>query len=240
MASSLRPCGGWMGMEKFMSEKWCEDFELGSLNGRKATFAKKPEWYSICWAAAEGWYYTNHENLIQCIGCNGQLRMPLSEIELRERHARCYPWCDVLNKRIKQYEQLRNFIPNRMLWHSAGHAIEYLLANPSNSAMKTRGARKDTFKGGKVANQWVTAGYYLPTKQEKPQCWYCGIRMPPTSVVDNVYVEHILASPGCEHMKRTVGYLKIKEIIEYFGSVSRSDKAEVRDMVEVDHKNEGK
>ena len=227
MASSSRPYGGWMGMTKFMSEKWCEDFELGSLEGRKATFAKKPEWYSICWAAAEGWYYTNHENLIQCIGCNGQLRMPLNETELRECHARCYPWCDVLNKRVKQHEQLRNFVPNRMLWHSAGHAIEYPLANPFNSAMRTRGARKDTFNGGKVANQWVTAGYYLPTGQEKPRCWYCGIKMPLTSMVDNIFVEHILASPGCEHMKRTVGYLKKKEIVEYFGDVPQSNDVKV-------------
>ena len=225
---------------RFMSEKWCENFELGLLEGRKATFAKKPEWDSTCWAAAEGWYYTNYENLIQCIGCDGQLRMPLSEIQLRERHAQYYPWCEVLNKRIKQHEQLKRFAPNRMLWHSAGHVIEYPLANPFNSARRTIGARKDTFNGGRVANQWVTAGYYLPTKKEKPQCWYCGIRMPPTSIVDNVYVEHILASPGCEHMRRAVGYLKIKEIIEYFGSVSQSDKAEVRDMVEVDHENEGK
>ena len=87
--------------------------------------------------------------------------------------------------------------------------------------MKTRGARKDTFNGGKVANQWVTAGYYLPIKQGKPRCWYCGIKMPPTSMVNNIFVEHILASPECEHMKRTVGYLKKKEIIEYFGSVPK-------------------
>jgi len=31
-----------MGMEKFMSEKWCENFKLESLEGRKATFVKKP------------------------------------------------------------------------------------------------------------------------------------------------------------------------------------------------------
>jgi len=223
-----------------MSEKWCEDFELGSLEGRKATFAKKPKWYSFCWAAAEGWYYTNHENLIQCIGCGGQLRMPLSETELREYHARCYPWCDVLNKRVKQYEQLRNFVPNRMSWHSAGHVIEYPLANPFKTAMRTRGARKDTFNGGKVANMWVTAGYYLPTEQEKPRCWYCGIRMPPKSMVDNIFVEHVLASPGCEHMKRTVGYLKKKEIVEYFGDVPRSNDAKVKDTVEMDFKNGGK
>ena len=229
-----------MGMTKFMSEKWCENFELGSLEGRKATFAKKPEWYSICWAAAEGWYYTNHENLIQCIGCNGQLRMPLSETELREYHAGYYPWCDVLNKRIKQYEQLRNFIPNRMLWYSAGHVIEYPLANPFNPTMRTRGARKDTFNGGKVANQWVTAGYYLSTEQKKPQCWYCGVKMPPTSMVNNVFVEHILASPGCEHMKRTVGYLKKKEIVEYFGNMSRSNEVEVKGTVEMEHRCEGK
>ena len=229
-----------MGMEKFMSEKWCENFELGSLEGRKATFAKKPEWDSICWAAAEGWYYTNYENLIQCIGCNGQLRMPLSEIALRERHARCYPWCDVLNKRIKQHKQLRDFIPNRMLWHSAGHTIEYPLANPINPAMKTIGARKDTFNGGKIANRWVVAGYYLPTKQKKPQCWYCGVKMPPASMVNNVFVEHILASPECEHMKRTVGYLKKKEIVEYFGDIPQSNDAKVKGTIGMDHKNRGK
>jgi len=227
-------------MKRFMSEKWCEDFDLRSLEGRKATFVKKPEWDSTWWAAAEGWYYTNYENLIQCIGCDGQLRMPLNETELRERHARCYPWCDVLNKRIKQHEQLRNFLPNRMLWHSAGHSIEYPLANPFNPAMRTRGARKDTLKGGKVANQWVTAGYYLPAGQEKLRCWYCGIKMPPTSMVDNLFVEHVLASPECEHMKRTVGYLKIKEIVEYFGGAQKSKHSKVKNTVEADHRNGGK
>ena len=64
--------------------------------------------------------------------------------------------------------------------------------------------------------------------------------MPPTSIVNNVFVEHILASPGCEHMKRTVGYLKKKEIVEYFGNMSRSNEVEVKGTVEMEHKYEGK
>jgi len=237
MVSLSRPYGGWKGMSQFMSERWLENFNLDSQEGRKATYAQKPEWESVSWASAEGWYYINYDNLIECIGCGGRLRMPLNAINLREYHASFYPWCETLNKRIKQHEQLRGFLPNRMLWHSAGHVIEYPLVNPCNPAMRTIGARKDTFTGGKTPNQWVIAGYYLPAGQETPQCWYCGVKMPQSGRSENVFVEHTLASPTCEHMKRTVGYLKMKEIMEYFGEdVRKCDKT----TVEVDHRNGGK
>jgi len=49
-------------------------------------------------------------------------------------------------------------------------------------------------------------------------------------------VEHVLASPECEHMKRTVGYLKKKEIIEYFGNILQSSDAEIKGTVGMEHR----
>jgi len=68
-----------------MSERWLDDFDLKQVEGRKGTFSEKPDW-NPSWAATEEWYYTGHENVIQCVSWGGQLRMPLTEPELRNYH----------------------------------------------------------------------------------------------------------------------------------------------------------
>ena len=162
MAFLLQPLQGLTGLCKFMSEKWLENFDLKTLQGRRETLRTKQEWGPE-WVAAEGWYYTGHENYVQCISCGGQLEMPCSEEILREYHCVFFPWCDLLNNRVCLQDKLEKLKITDKLWSSAGHVIEYPLTKPFEPCMKKEELRYYTMikpDARVVSRAWAKMGLY--------------------------------------------------------------------------------
>ena len=215
-----------------MSERWLDDFDLTQLEGRKGTFHENPDW-DPSWAAAEGWYYTGHENVIQCVSCQGQLRMPLSEAEIRDYHCVFFPWCDLLNERIVQQDRLREIQINDKKWNTVAQIIQYPLANPRIPHMAAEGTRSRTFSfkvGCARAKVLAKAGLYKMALNPSLQCYYCGMRLNWQKLSENIAMAHVRNSPDCEHMKRLLGYPTWREIQTFYGAVA-DPRGDVTDKV---------
>jgi len=221
MASLLQPLGELKGLSEFMSIRWLEAYDLETLKGRKGTFEQKPEW-EPSWAAAEGWYYTGHENCIQCISCGGQLRMPLTELDLRNYHCVFFPWCDLLSERLVQHERLQAIKLTNKLWNSVGHTIEYPLANPNEPRMKSESCRYRTLanpSNSRRSKTFAKVGLYDNGNAKSLRCYYCGKEVAKSELNENAMLAHARRSPECEHMKRVLGHQVMKEIEEFYGQV---------------------
>jgi len=215
-----------------MSKRWLENFDLTQLEGRKETFQNKPEW-EPAWVAAEGWYYTGYKNYVQCVACGGQLSMPLTEIELRNYHCAFFPWCEILNDRLVLQDKLENARITDTLWNSAGHVIEYPLADPKKTHMKNEVCRYCTLTEPDVKNKarvFAKAGFYAKVNKGLLQCYYCGVKVSKSELNENVILAHVRRSPECEHIKRLLGYVLVNEIRQYYG-INEDERVDVTDQV---------
>jgi len=226
MAFLLQPLRGLTGLDRYMSDKWLENFDLKTTQGRRETLRTKPEW-GPDWVAAEGWYYTGNENYVQCISCGGQLEMPYepySEEALRNYHCLFFPWCDLLNDRICLKDKFENLKVTDKLWNSAGHVIEYPLARPFEPRMQKEDFRYCTLlePGREEATSRMRAktGLYASSEMDGLKCYYCGVKLTQLDLSKNVLLSHIRRSPECEHLKRLLGYVTMGEIKDYYGIVS--------------------
>jgi len=222
MAFLLRPLQGLTGLDKFMSEKWLENFDLKTIQGRRETLRTKREWGSD-WVAAEGWYYTGHGNYVQCISCGGQLEMPCGEEILRDYHCVFFPWCDLLNNRVCLQDKLENLEITDKVWNSARHVIEYPLAQPVEPCMKKEELRYYTLlkPDARVTSRaWAKMGLYAPSGMNELRCYYCDVKLTKLDLSKNALMAHVRRSPECEHLKRLLGYVTMGEIRDYYGIVS--------------------
>jgi len=179
----------------------------------------KQEWGPE-WVAAEGWYYTGHENYVQCISCGGQLEMPCSEDILREYHCVFFPWCDHLNNRICLQDKLEKLEITDTLWNSAGHVIEYPLVRPFEPQMKKEELRYYTIirpDARVVSRAWAKMGLYAQNGTNELRCYYCGVKLSNLDLSKNALMAHVRRSPECEHLKRLLGYVTMNEIKNYYG-----------------------
>jgi len=232
MAFLLQPLQELTGLCKFMSEKWLENFDLKTLQGRRETLRNKQEW-GPAWVAAEGWYYTGHENYVQCISCGGQLEMPCSEEILRSYHCVFFPWCDLLNDRLILQDKLEKLEITDKLWNSAGHVIEYPLARPVEPRMKNEELRYYTVikpDARVVSRVWAKMGLYAQGKSGELRCYYCGVKMSSLDLSKNALMAHVRRSPECEHVRRLMGYVTVNEIKNYYGLASEQ-RFDVTDQV---------
>jgi len=232
MAFLLQPLQGLTGLDKFMSEKWLENFDLKTLQGRRETLRTKKEWGPE-WVAAEGWYYTGHENYVQCISCGGQLEMPCSEEIVREYHCIFFPWCDLLNNRVCLQDKLEKLKITDKLWNSAGHVIEHPLARLFEPRMKKEELRYYTMikpEARVESRAWAKMGLYAQTGTNELRCYYCGVKLTNLDLSKNALMAHVRRSPECEHLKRLLGYVTMNEIKIYYG-LSAEQGIDVTDQV---------
>ena len=214
------------GLNSFMSNKWLENFDLKTLQGRRETLRTKPEW-GPDWMASEGWYYTGCENYIKCISCKGQLEMPwepYSEEALRDYHCFFFPWCDLLNDRVCLKDRFENLEIDDKLWQSAGHVIEYPLAQPWEPCMQKEEIRYYTLVEPKrekeISRSWAKTGLYVAKETDEIKCYYCGVKLTQLDVSKNALMAHVRRSPECEHLKRLLGYVIMGQIKDYYGITS--------------------
>ncbi|XP_062510627.1 E3 ubiquitin-protein ligase XIAP-like [Corticium candelabrum] len=143
--------------------------------------------------AAWGFFYTGHEDAVQCFSCKLTLKNWEQGDTAEGEHRRHNPYCQFLSRK-----QDHRKIPLRSQATLTAQRQEDLpLAN-----LQYEHVRLQTFscwpKNTTISvDDLAEAGFYFKRSKDAVQCFHCSVAINRWALLDNPIEEHLKQSPGC-------------------------------------------
>ncbi|XP_065218477.1 E3 ubiquitin-protein ligase XIAP-like [Planococcus citri] len=143
--------------------------------------------------AQDGFFYTGHEDLVQCFSCGGGLSNWKIGVDAAFEHVKYYPTCRYINEKEGEHfaDEVRNTVKN-----------EYKMEESRLSSFDDFWPQSAT----KTPQQLARAGFFNTGDiDDEVQCFECGITIMNWKADDDVWFKHTRQNPKCEFVFKVKG-----------------------------------
>ncbi|XP_065218473.1 baculoviral IAP repeat-containing protein 7-B-like [Planococcus citri] len=183
--------------------------------------------------AQDGFFYSGHEDLVQCFSCGGGLSNWEIGVDVAFEHVKYYPKCGyVIEKEGEDFaEEVKKIVKD-----------QYMMEESRLSSFDDFWPQSAT----KTPEQLARAGFFNTGDiDDEVQCFECGITIKDWKVDDDVWFKHTRQNPKCEFVFNVKGPefintdkgYRVESSTEQINRVQELMKQQSRDLSDPCHDN---